>query len=643
MTVEDNEGNPASDSDSESVEVTDVLPTVDLTKDVSPASMTEPGGVFTFTLTIHNTSVEPVKITALTDDNPLSAEALALIGTTLDAGESVSVSYPVTHTEAGLYKNTASVTVEDNEGNPASDTDSESVEVTDVLPTIDITKDVSPESMAERGGDFTYKLTIHNTSVEPVEITVLSDDKYDLPAEIDDLVGTTLAADETVIKTFTVKHTEAGTYTNIASITVKDNENNTASDSDAATATVTDVKPVIRVTKTPDRTLIPAPGGLVNYTFVVTNESVEPVVLTSLVDDKFGDLSVAAGLPKTLPVKGTFTFTKAFFPTGAAGSTHTNTVTATANDNENNTATATASATVKFFDGSVVTNTSYCQFDYDSNLPGNQFRLVYRPETQSTYMLNGQNPGQFYYNAFVSGNPGDPVDVTLTVPFPFVNHGANPTHVYNGFTTKESNGFLCFGQGPDVSSSFTITTAKHTKSSMGAEVIVLSNYSPQTFVSTTTIRVVGTIPSSGYAYITSHMEYGLLKTLPWTRSGETAISTTYGSILEPMTYTFNSTISGDALIQSANEFKKVAGSLGMIKGAETYTPKPNLTVELWSGDGKTKLATSITDEDGYYMCIYKHTGKATTFQVKVPSLKLAKAVTLKANSFVICDFDIAGQ
>ena len=144
-----------------------------------------------------------------------------------------------------------------------------------------------------------------------MEITVLSDDKYDLPAEIDDLVGTTLAADETVIKTFTVKHTEAGTYTNIASITVKDNENNTASDSDAATATVIDVKPVIRVTKTPDRTLIPAPGGLVNYTFVVTNESVEPVELTSLVDDKFGDLSSAADLPKTLAVFGeSFTFTK---------------------------------------------------------------------------------------------------------------------------------------------------------------------------------------------------------------------------------------------------------------------------------------------------------------------------------------------
>ncbi len=176
---------------------------------------------------------------------------------------------------------------------------------------------------------------------------------------------------------------------------------------------------------------------------------------------------------------------------------------------------------MKFFQGSVVTNTSYCQFDFDSAIPGNQFRLVYRPETQSTFILNGQNPGQFYYNAFVSGVPGSSFDVTLTVPFPFVNHGANPTHVYNGYgMTTDPNGFMCFTQGPDVSNTATITTAKHTLRSgrrgrrprrLQPAEVRLGGAS-----STTTIHVKGTIPSSGTAYITSHMEYGLLKTTPWT-------------------------------------------------------------------------------------------------------------------------------
>ena len=58
----------------------------------------------------------------------------------------------------------------------------------------------------------------------------------------------------------------------------------------------------------------------------------------------------------------------------------------------------------------------------------------------------------------------------------------------------------------------------------------------------------------------------------------------------------------DATIESDNEFKKVAGALGLIKGARDLHAKPNLGVELWTGDGKTKLATAVTDVDGYYAC-----------------------------------------
>ena len=59
----------------------DVVPTVSITNSADPSTLPEPGGVFTYTLTIHNTSVEPVTITALTDTNALSPGCLALIGT----------------------------------------------------------------------------------------------------------------------------------------------------------------------------------------------------------------------------------------------------------------------------------------------------------------------------------------------------------------------------------------------------------------------------------------------------------------------------------------------------------------------------------------------------------------------------------
>lgn len=530
---------------------------------------------------------------------------------------------------------------------------------------------VDSQTVAEPGGMVKYKLVITNTSAyQDVELFSLTDDLFSDGAGLVDLIGTVTdefgmpivfpylltrsnATDsDTLVCYFTGSFTEPGTYPDTVKATVRQagNHANTAWATDEATVIITDVLPDISVTKTPDRTWVPAPGGLVNYTFVVKNLSPEAATLTSLIDDKFGDLSTAAGLPRTLAPAGQpgdfFTFTKALFPSGAADTSHTNTVEASASDNDGNTATAKASATVWFFQGSVLTNTSYCSFDYDSSSPGNQFRLMFRPETQSSYLLGGQNPGQFYYNAFVSGNPGDTVDLELTIPYPFVTNGANPIHVYDGYTVTMGAYGPCFGLGPDVSGLFTITTAGGTKSSSGHAIIVLGDYDPKAWTSTTTVRVMGTVPTSGYAYVTVHLEYGLLKTTPWARSGETAISSTYGNLGNGstglQTYTFSSSVSGTATIQSDNVFKKVAGALGLIKGAVSGDPLPGLTVELWSGNGSKKLSSGITDEDGYYMCVYKHTGKATTFLVKVPSLGLSEQVTMKASGFVICDFEVPG-
>ena len=120
-----------------------------------PTTMPEPGGDFLFTLDITNDSVEQVTITTLTDDNALSDKCLTLIGTTLAAGASTSCQYTVSHTEAGIYPNTASVTVKDNENNAASDTDDATVTVTDVQPTITVLGRAAPTtastSRAPRG------------------------------------------------------------------------------------------------------------------------------------------------------------------------------------------------------------------------------------------------------------------------------------------------------------------------------------------------------------------------------------------------------------------------------------------------------------------------------------------------------------
>ena len=77
---------------------------------------------------------------------------------------------------------------------------------------------------------------------------------------------------------------------------VEDDETNSANDSDDATVTFTDALPSLDVTKAASPTSVAEPGGTVTFTVIVDNTSVEPITITSLTDDVFGDL-LDAGNP----------------------------------------------------------------------------------------------------------------------------------------------------------------------------------------------------------------------------------------------------------------------------------------------------------------------------------------------------------
>jgi hypothetical protein len=62
-------------------------------------------------------------------------------------------------------------------------------------------------------------------------------------------------------------------------------------------------------------------------------------------------------------------------------------------------------------------------------------------------------------------------------------------------------------------------------------------------------------------------------------------------------------------------------------------------VEIW-GPAGTKLKTVYTDADGWYMWLYKHTGKAATYTVKLPYPGQQQSVTLKSNQFVVVSFNL---
>jgi LruC domain-containing protein len=344
-------------SDDATVTITDVLPTVDLVKDVTPSTLPEPGGDFNYTLTIYNTSPEPVTITALVDDNPLPAVCTDLIGLTLPVGGSASCTYTVSHSDIGVYPNTASVTVEDDDGNSASDSDNETVIVTNVPPEIDVIKTADPTVVQEPGGEVTFTVVVTNNSrpTDPVTIDSLMDDIHgnlngkgtcSVPQTIQP--GASYTCEFTAIVQGDAGDTEVDTVT----ASGYDDEETPVSDWDDATVTivVNDGLPEIDVVKTADPTIIQEPGGEVTFTVVVTNNSepTDPVTITSLEDDIYGDLDGqgTCSVPQTIQPGASYTCEFTAMVEGNAGNTETDTVTASGQDDEGNKVSDSDDATV---------------------------------------------------------------------------------------------------------------------------------------------------------------------------------------------------------------------------------------------------------------------------------------------------------
>jgi hypothetical protein len=129
-----------------------------------------------------------------------------------------------------------------------------------------------------------------------------------------------------------------------------DDEGDTATAAASDSLTYQDVAPSISISKSPSASSLTV-GGVVTYSYTVRNTSAastDPVTITSLSDDKTGDLLAAFyaanGNSYVLAPGASITFTSTYTTTTAG--TLKNTVTANGHDDENDTATANNSATV---------------------------------------------------------------------------------------------------------------------------------------------------------------------------------------------------------------------------------------------------------------------------------------------------------
>ncbi|MEX2587071.1 MAG: hypothetical protein WD602_03635 [Actinomycetota bacterium] len=264
VVVEDEDGNPAQDEDDATVTLTaGEPPTVRVDKSADPVSQPEPGGSFTFTVEITNTSDETVTITSLTDDvygdllDPANPDVEnntcpALDGTTLAPDESTTCSFDGEFTGSAGDEETDTVTVvvEDEDGNPAQDEDDATVVIItpgpEAAPQIQVDKDANPQSRPEPGGSFTFTVEVSNVGNVPVTITEITDDVYGNLAnragsDCDELIGERLAVGERLECSFTVQFLgNAGDgETDVVTVKAEDDEGRPVEDSDDETIFLT--------------------------------------------------------------------------------------------------------------------------------------------------------------------------------------------------------------------------------------------------------------------------------------------------------------------------------------------------------------------------------------------------------------------
>ncbi len=269
VTGTDDDDDPVTAQASESVDVVDVPASIAVTKVADVASVTEPGGLVTYTVTVTNTStVDEVVIGSVTDSVdggpsfPADGDCPDLVGDVLAPAASTSCSFvlSVTGLPGEVVDDTVTVTGTDDDDGPVSAEASESVAITDLLPGLTVTKTASPSSVVETApGEtrtITYTVGIQNDAVEALTLVAIEDAVDGGPAvavlgSCDDLVGTTLAAFGGTSCSFTAEVAgDAGdTTTDVVTVFAADDERNPVSASDDATVTFTDDRASLIVEK----------------------------------------------------------------------------------------------------------------------------------------------------------------------------------------------------------------------------------------------------------------------------------------------------------------------------------------------------------------------------------------------------------
>jgi len=294
--------NRISGQDDATVTITDVLPDISVTKTATPGNVLEPGGLVSFSVTINNTSLassDPVTIDTLNDKRPspggtvtsLQGVGDCSVPQTIAAGGSYSCSFDllVTGNAGDSESDLATASGNDDDGNAVSASDDATVTINDVPSSIQLLKSAAPDTLDEPGGSVIFNLTVNNlSSVDTVTINSLTDTVFgDLDGVGDCSVPRIIAPGNSYNCSFTadLEGEPGAPHMNVATASGVDDDGNPVSDNDGATVNFSNIAPAATLSKSVSQ-------ATVSYSVTVSNDSdAEPLALSVLDDDKFGDIS----------------------------------------------------------------------------------------------------------------------------------------------------------------------------------------------------------------------------------------------------------------------------------------------------------------------------------------------------------------
>ena len=334
-------GNQISASDSATVfiDAPELIPSVSINKltNGSDSPTVLAGSTVNWTYLVSNTGNVELSSVVVVDDQgvvvscPKTTLAIAEQMTCTGSGTAIVGSYSNLGTVSANYE-TQVVTASDPSGYFGAN------------PQISLLKGPDTQVVIE-GETATFTIAVTNTG----NVTLNNLNVADPLAPNCALSQTTFAVGEVVNYSCSLTAVTAS-FINVATATAVW-ESTTVTATDSASVTV-DFLPKINVRKTASDTAIPESGANVTYTVVVANEGVDSFTLTSLVDDRFGNLNGEGTCvtPQTIPSAGNYSCTFVKLLKSEVLTPHINVVTASGSDPEGNSTSDSDDASVAFTD-----------------------------------------------------------------------------------------------------------------------------------------------------------------------------------------------------------------------------------------------------------------------------------------------------